>query len=72
MRWKRHSEPVAELASGRIWSSQAVSEWAAHTGRTVHEEGPDKHHRPIVKGPDGEAEVEVFMPVTLYPSSVSR
>jgi hypothetical protein len=32
-------EPEAELATGRIWSREAIEVWAKATGRTIVEEG---------------------------------
>jgi hypothetical protein len=55
-------EPLDELASGHIWSYEAVEAWAKATGRTVHENAPVKEYKPIVKGPSG-----VVEPITPLP-----
>jgi len=31
-------EPVAELALGRVWETDAIHAWAQKTGRLVHED----------------------------------
>jgi hypothetical protein len=55
-------EPVEELASGGIWSYEAVEAWAKATGRTVHEDVPVKEYKPLVKGPSGIVEMITPLP----------
>jgi predicted DNA-binding transcriptional regulator AlpA len=55
-------EPLDQLASGSIWSYEAVEAWAKATGRTVHENAPVKNYKAVVNGPSGVLEMITPLP----------
>ena len=54
-RTKDFPDPIAELASGRIWERSAVVRWARRTGRSIPWATVELELEQIPKGPPGSA-----------------
>lgn len=55
VRTKGFPDPIAELASGRIWERGSVVRWARHAGRSIPWATVDLELEQLPKGPPGSA-----------------